>query len=676
MRGTKFQLQLTILGILSSMLSGCQPQTTHTLTPIPTSSTTPTLTQTISPSVTPVKTITHTVTPTATSTTTPEPVTIEFVTTNLQQSGGWDLAEPYSDPLAPEIIIATEDGYQLDPDFKVARIELSYEWWGLGDPVFDYQWIERRNSRFWRGGASVAANNVQALIQSISHLYPQPQMLETITHTDDYPIWAIELINDDGVHVLLYSKSNGFHYVPWNVIYNGQIYSQFDGQIGVAMSNLFKVAKGQPSAWTSEGDYEEGYLIVDTTGWPGQLSDGFSGLLAVQSSFSYWPDPQKGEIHGYFRGRSSINGMGNMIIGSITELTKIELDVAEKQTLSCSIEIVPSDDPAASIWEFICPVNATPTERPFRYPIRITFRTDQKQSYTSSGELFGYWKQRTVLPKIRYPEEIGKILSDSPVVKDLLRDHQIAVIEFNGAVDPITGSMDHHWTADIVLIGQAKFDDRILPYSVTIEAEIIDSKLVRWDLDRQKLNNFLIEVLNQAITRRFLARDPNLILNLYYGESGKHPIVLEWDLPACANLPTANGLPNPEQSLRGFGFNQSIYSMDFFGIQILLMDDGLRVYNLDIKLNSTDNVWASLLPVEIQSQNAPPFVEVKVTPYGPHVYILWDPNASESAIEKYKELVQTWSVNTEIKRWGVVLDRGTLGITSDGSLSLISCEEP
>src|SRR5690606_11573890 len=109
----------------------------------------------------------------------------------------------------------------------------------------------------------------------------------------------------------------------------------FDGQIANALSKLFEVSEGQPMAWTSAGSPEEGFLNVGTIGWPGQLVHGFSGLLSVQSGFNYSPDLEKGEIHGYLRGRYSIGGMGNMIVGSIVDLENIELEVDNHQFVSC-----------------------------------------------------------------------------------------------------------------------------------------------------------------------------------------------------------------------------------------------------------------------------------------------------------------------------------------------------
>jgi hypothetical protein len=669
-----FPLAPLIFVILTLVLSGCQ----FLGIPLETLESTSTETATKIPTLTPKPTLTHTPTPTIPPTDTPtptaEPVEFEILATNLEQSGDWNLTLPYTDLNAPKIITATLDGYRLDPAFEVDSIELSYEWWGLGDPVLDYQRIEKRGSQYWRGNTAIPLDSIKAVVESVSNLHPEPQMLNNITHTDDYPIWAIELSSGDGAHVLLFSSSNDLNFAPWNVIYNGQIYSQFDGQIATTLSPLFEVTAGQPMASTGTGNWEEGYLVVDTTGWPGQLSSGFNGLLAVQSNFNYWPDAQKYEIHGYFRGRSSIGGMGNMIIGSITDLQAIKIELVKDRWVSCTLDKLTSEDPAAYSWEFVCPADEATVDPGYQFPIQVTFRTDQDQTYTSKGELFGYWEQGTALPAIAYPEEIKTILDNDPVVQDLLSDHQLVVLSFNASADPASGSIDHRWIADLALFGQAKLDERVLPYSVTIKVGIYNGKLITWDLNRAKLEALLQEVLKQPITQRFLEADPNLILNLYYGESPNYQILDKMDLPPCADLPAPKGLPNLTQALLGFGFNQSLA---FSGLQIMIIDGELRLRTFNINPSAPeDALWAALLPVELQPVGAAPFTEISLWSYHPIVAISWDPNASETEIEAYKALAQTWPGNKQIESWGVMIDPGMIGITEDGKLELIDCNAP
>ena len=659
MKQIKFPRQFMFLVICFLFLQSCNSPvgqvstSTMTLTPRPT----------FTPTITPSATITSTSTPLSTSFTT--------LNTTINQSGKWNLSLPYSDSELPDVFISISDGYSLNPNFDVNSIRLSYEWWGLADPVLDYQRIDRRGDAFFRGDTPISSDEIKAFVRSINHLHSEPQMMESITHTDDYPIWAIEVTIGDNANLLLYSTSNGRHFAPWNVIYNGKIYTQFNGEIASELSSLFDVQQGEPFASTSTGQGEEGYISVESTGWPGQLSNGYSGLLAIQSGFNYWPNPQKGELDGYMEGRSSIGGMGHMIVGSITELLKIELNGDSTHIIVCPFTTKQTSDPKAAVWSFVCPVAGPGASGPYHYPIQVTFKTDKGNTYTVSGELFGRWEPGTAVPTISFPDEIEKILTASPSVQDLMTDHQILLLNFNADVDPNTGLMDHNWSGNIVLLGQAKINENTYRYSVTTKVGIKDSQLIQWDLDRNKLKSLLQDVLDQAITKPFLERDPNLVFNLYYQENPDNPILSKMELRNCADLPYSDTLPSIGQPLRGFAFNQS---WDFRGIQILLINGKTRIQNFDINpLHPEDAIWASLLPVELQPAGVPPLSNISLWSWSPAVAISWDANASPSDIELYKKGFQSWPGKMEIESWGIRFNSTTFGITSDGHLKLVNC---
>jgi hypothetical protein len=309
------------------------------------------------------------------------------------------------------------------------------------------------------------------------------------------------------------------------------------------------------------------------------------------------------------------------------------------------------------------------------YPIRLAYTNTANQTYTLSGKLFGYWEGATVLPAAPYPEEIGKILESSPVWQDLLSEHPIEVLRFVGAADPVTGIMDHHWEADVALFGQVQFADRILPYSVATRNVVIeDSNLVHWDVDRSELEAFLHDVLDQPVTRRFVEADPNLVLNLYYEEVYGDPLIREEYLAACADLPAPRHLPSPGQPLRGFSFNQP---REIYGMQILLMEDGLRIYDLDISPSSPeDSFWVTLLPSELQPQGAPPFREIFTRVGGRGVSVYWDENASDAEVKQYNTMFESWGVQKESKEHGIFLSQVMFGFTPDGRLTLIDCQTP
>src|SRR3990172_4652505 len=663
-------LWMILVGLLllsSSCVSSSTPPELAPESPPTSTKTTP---STLPQAITATPTNSPTYTPTSTQGILPEAITI--ISTTLQGSEKWNLQHPFADPSAPELITETSDGYRLDPGFQVARIDLSYRWFGIGDRVNIYRRVELRDAGFWRSDTEISANAVETLVQSVARLRPQPQGLIATTHTDDYPSWAIELTDVKNNHVLLYSFSNAPNFTPWNVIYNGKIYTQFDGQIALSLPDLFDVAQGQPLATFWWRDWEQGYLTVATDLLPNQLSNGFSGLLVVYRDFQYTLDSHTGELRG--RLSSLTEGTVDLMIGSLSDLQKIELDIGEGQSVVCSLEFEARADPDVITWDFVCPLDKPGESLAYRYPILLTFVDGANQVDTLSGELFGYWEQGTVIPAAPYPQDIGVILEASPVVRDLLTDHQIAVIKFVAAADPETGLLNHRWEADVVLIGQVQIGPRILPYSVMTRVAVEDSQLVHWDLDRSELQALLRDSLDQAITRRFLEGDPNLVLNLYYLEDSDYPIVRESDIMPCADLPVAKGLPSPGQPLRSFAFNRS---WEFYQIQILLMDDGLRIHSLNIYPSLPEyELWTSLLPPELQPQGASSFRLIVVRLSAPAVGVYWEENASLSDINLYKEMFAGWNVGMEKREDGLILDQAMLDITDDGRLSLIHCQLP
>ncbi|OGO25403.1 MAG: hypothetical protein A2W33_02815 [Chloroflexi bacterium RBG_16_52_11] len=605
----------------------------------------------------------------------PESLTIK--STTFQQSGKWNLHHPYADPSAPELITVTSDGYGLDPDFQVASIDLVYRWVGIGDRVREYQRIERLGDGFWHRGTVIAASAVSKLIQSIVHLHPEPQVLSSTTHTDDYPFWAIELADSKGNTVLLYSESNAPNFAPWNVVYNGAIYAQFDGQIATALPDLFDIAQGQTMAAFWWREWEPGYLTVVPAESARSISSGFSGLLPLYWDFFYAPDAQNGELSGNISGIDWSADVGDMTFNWLSDLQTIELVVDDGQTMACTFDtsIETDSDLVGVTQHFICPVGKPGASQAYSYPIRLTYTDPANQTYALSGKLFGYWEGVTVLPTTPYPEEIGKILESSPVWQDLLSDHQIEVLHFVGAADPATGMIDHHWKADVALFGQVQFTDRILPYSVTIRNVVIEgSKPIHWDIDRSELEVFLQDVLDQPITRRFMEADLNLVLNLYYEEVYGDPLIREEYLAACADLPAPRNLPSPGQPLRGFCFNQP---REFYGMQILLMEDGLRIYDLDISPSSPEDAfWATLLPSALQPQGASPFREIFTRLGGQGVSVYWAEDASDSEVRQYNTMFESWGVQNETKDHGIFFPQMMFGFTPDGRLTLINCQAP
>ncbi|HSB67430.1 MAG TPA: hypothetical protein VLD65_12710 [Anaerolineales bacterium] len=612
---------------------------------------------------------------------TPTQAAIKFIPTTFEQPGTWNLRHPYADPNAPRLISKSQDGYQLDPGFEVASIELSYRWIGIGDSVAKYQRIERRDGGFWNNGTQISAASVSKLVEAVAHLRPEPQVLSVTVWTDDYPFWAIELTSVSGDKILLYSQSNSSSYIPWNVIFNGEIYSQYDGAIPSALDGLFKVFDDHTIAFTC-GCTQEGFLpSVTYEPPPAQLSEGFSGLLPIYRYFNYFPDPQKGELSGYLSDFSWTSQVEGAEINWLTGLQAIDLDMGPDQTVSCSLESMPTDDPQWIYWRFNCPMVKPTGSTTYRYPIRLTYATTSGRPYILSGELFGYWEASMTLPVVPYPEEIGDILESSPVAGGLLSDHLVYVPGYYSAANETTGIITHEWDAEVILLGQVQFGKRIIPYTVSLDAvNIQDGKLVRWDLDRAELEGLLREVLNQPVTQRFLEFDPQGVINLYYAESDESPIIRADDLPACSYLPQGSELPLPGKPLRGYAFNQPqpVSHGGFYNMQLVFLDNRLRIFQMDLDPASRgDAYWMSVLPVELKPQNAPPFIRISTFLGSPDITVLWDEHASPDDVSYYESMFTGWDVfRMTTFDQGLRLNQRWFDLTPEGELILLNCQAP
>jgi hypothetical protein len=251
-----------------------------------------------------------------------------------------DPATPKAPPLlekSSRVDSGASSELQLKPDWEIASIEYVYTWWGLGEPGLENQFIQRDGTGYKLGTAPVASENVQALIKSLNHLYPAQMLMQGHAWTDDYPSWTVEIIGTDGQHVLLMASSTGNPgNGPWNVLYNGRLYAQYDGSVAKPIGQLFGGRLGKdnrPDAGSGPTDQ----VNFSTVGLPPQLIYGFWGLLPISNGFSYTADADKGEIKGQIVGGSRI---GSMEIGQIKELKSLQLSTGgegQAQQVSCKI---------------------------------------------------------------------------------------------------------------------------------------------------------------------------------------------------------------------------------------------------------------------------------------------------------------------------------------------------
>jgi hypothetical protein len=643
--------------------------------------------QSLSPLPQPLATISS-LPPTATQTITPAPTetptfAYKLDSISFESPGKWHFGKPYVFKDWPNLIVPDGDVFKLDEGYDVQSIELSYQWWGMGDPVFNYQQIKKSGSRYLLSGKVIPEEKVENLLKAIKNLHLTPQILSSVTHTDDYPLWAVEVTGVDGTRFLLTSISNTASYVPWNVVYNGETYAQFDGSVPSALADLFSVSEGQPSASFFPGGSEEGKLIVSSSGWPNQFTYGFNGLLPIYTSFNYQANSKTGKIEGVFDGRSSIGGFGNMIIGSITKLEKIVMEKTDKSKVNCSIESLKNDnDPSAVQWSFVCPVEQPDISGSYLYPLNVTFGTDKGEKITTEGNLFGYWESNILLPQPLFPPEIVQALSAYEPYQTLARDHQVVLLNFDAKVDQLGGRLDEATNIDIVLLGQLNIDGKKLPYSVNSSFGVENGKIVRFDLDLTKLESLITDVLKQPVTKNILSHTQDAVLNLYYYEysnavdigfsQGMNHSGKNWNtLAKCEGLPWRKKLPDETTPLRGFGVNQSWNANP----QFILLDDAVRLLNYYSDLPaSPGSSLGYLLPEQLNMNGRKPLGINGYFDFGAYVQLGWGENTKDDK-DAYIAAIKQLPGKKEFFDWGATLDDAVFVVNERGTLDLVECKQ-
>jgi len=598
----------------------------------------------------------------------------------------WAFFDP-RDATLPDLIKPGEDGLRLDPDWEVTRIDYVYEWWGLAEPLFDYQWVELADGGYHRAEQPVDAQAVAGLLKAISNLHPSQTLLAGNSHTDDYPSWTVELTGADDQRVLIFSSSTGNPGSgPWNVLCNGRLYAQYDGSLGEPLAQLFSSPTGAPAASFQPGGREPGTVAFATMGWPNQLTQGFVGLLPIADDFEYQADAESGEIHGTIQGRSSIGGFGNMIVGSITELSSVEL-VVHGGGEACDLDEMPTDDPAGAAWTFACAVdNITPGAR-YRYPIQVAFRTDSGAELNTAGELTGVWAAPSDVLLLPPSEELQTALLEAEPAADLLADHVLVRADFVAQIDAAeTGA--GVLSGEAILVGQTELNGLPLRYTIGTPFVLQDGQLAHWNLTRDALQQLLQEILQLPLTRRIADAAPDVILNMWYAESGEmpdmrflvnaNPVRYETELQTCGRLPQGI-FPREGEPLRAFGFN-SVWS---FWMADFVLVDGVSVVNdLDLWPNYYDRegLLPLLIPPQLDTGEHMPFdrIWMQGSPFfgdQPTLTLRIPEGADSASREVYQNIAGSLPVRVD-QAYGTLWEATglTFVVTEQGALDIVACD--
>lgn len=596
---------ITLMGCLSSSLTtetqAPTPAPTDTQPPMPTNTQPPMPAETQPPIPTKIRP------PVSTDTPLPDPTLAE-----------WTFADLHN-PSAPELIEKSGDIYYLRDGWEVTSISYLFKWWGLSEPVLDYQEIKLTDAGYMNKDTAISKADIQALLDALDHLYPTQMMLAGNAWTDDYPSWAIELVGKDGQHILLFSSSTGNPgNGPWNVVYNGRLYAQYDGSLADPLSKLFQSERGQPAASFSGGGREPGRVAFSTVGWPAQIRSGFWGLLPLSVDFWYEANATEQESQGAVIGRSSIGGFGNMVIGRVDQLGSVELALDEGVSIDCDITETPSDDLASAAWEFTCPVDGAAEGASYRYPITIRFGTDEGESLEITGQLWGNWGAKHDWIKIPPPAELARAIPEHEAAHDLLTDHILILTLYNADLDP-EEPLKGLRSGEVILLGQTKVNGEFIRYTVATPFALEDGELTYWKLDRTALNEMLQTVTVLQLTHRVLEADPHAVINLWYVEGGlppepdaylvnAHYMRYEITVRRCGAMPGGR-FPIHAQPLQAFGYNK----FPNFGLPDFVLIHGKPVVaSLDLwpLENQRGNILDVLLPDALASEETMPFERV------------------------------------------------------------------
>ncbi len=600
-------------------------------------------------------------------------------------TSSWSLVDTH-DPDVQELILSGKDGYQLDPNWKPIHIEYVYQWWGLGDPVFNDQKLDFQGGGYIKDNVEVPTETVRNLIKTIDHLHPTQFLLAGNDHTDDYPSWTVELTDQAGNRIILFSSSTANPgQAPWNVLYNGRLYAQYDGSLGKSITTLFPGPVGQPSAAFYPGGGSPNTVVFATGGWPAQLTEGFVGLLPIADGFSYRTDVKTGKILGTIQGRSSIGGMGNMLIGKITSIEKIALTSPDGSPHPCEIKSLTSSDPAGAAWSFECAITGAVAGSHYRYHLEVTFGTDVSAQNSTQGQLVGVWGSSADALYLPPSEELLTIFKHNKVIRDLLSDHVAIRVSYTAQMDPQIPSFGT-FSGEVILLGQTQVEGQTLRYSIGTPFAIENGTLVYWTLTRTALDKMLSEISQLALTKRVLEMGTKPELNMWYAEKGilpKRPALINGSMQnyslvgnACGNVP-AWSLPTDDQPLKAFGFNNG---WNFWMADFVLLNGRPVVNDLDLwpERNDRGGLLSLLVPGQLDTGKLPPFERIwaQSSSYSDKqpVLTLWIPaKADPASLAAYERIAKSLPVvvDTTDVLWEV---RGlTFVVQDDGKLGIMAC---
>lgn len=423
----------------------------------------------------------------------------------------WQLFDP-RDHNKPELFIPSGDGYRLDPDWQIETIAYYYSYWGMRFMGEDRQDIQYRAGEYYNQETLIPSEKIAAFVSSLKYLYPSQYILNYNPMSDNDPYWDLKITGERGEKFILRAFSTLNRGAgPWNVYYNGRIYTQYSGDVGLTVADLF------PSKiFRYLAEWPEDITVnYETVGWPEELFYGVKDLDPFYDSVRFAGDKDQSTIRGIFSETSLRKKDG----GQLTSIKRVEMSVGGNE-ITCKVTFSLENE-LEEIWGFSCPVPRKYALGVYSYPINISYYTAEPPSpRKSSGKLNGVWgldsQALFVLPP---PEELQQALENSPVTRDLLSDHAFLRALYGGYIDnPYMNPSQGIMSGDALLLGETTYQGQIVRYTIRTLFEFEDGAFTRWDLDRSDLEGMLAIIMNSDVFKEVIEKDPDTIIDLWYAE--------------------------------------------------------------------------------------------------------------------------------------------------------------
>lgn len=443
------------------------------------------------------------------------PATTPIVVDPPTVTGAWQFREPRT--TSNVALVESESGFALDPQWQIAKVEYSYNWWGLStEPALENQVVQRDNGSFTRDNVPISAEAMAAFVASVVRFQPTQAYVYGNSWTDDYPSHTIELTGIDGQQLLFISTSTGNPGDgPWNLVYNDRLYAQYDGAFGYGLEEIFDYEmRGSVADMVGTNSDYEPEVHFSTSGLPLQLEYGFDGLLPVAESFRYHADLESQTITGSLVGRSSIGGFGNMVIGTFPSLESITLATPDEVT--CDAEAIEIDDPVGAAWTFTCTIPNAIAEMPFLYPITIVLQNDKGVPTPITGNLSGLWSESPRPLRLPLPPFLQSALEENSDAAAILARHQYAVAGYSASLEPEPPNAIRTIGGDITFFGTTNHAGQPVRYRVTTSFNIQADGAVEWYLTPAELDALIADTIALPESQTLLKAYPATSLHLGY----------------------------------------------------------------------------------------------------------------------------------------------------------------